>query len=294
MSSEEIPKLRMAPPETMDAVAHRVEREQRSQQLQRETNLERSLGAFRVGSVGYLNAVPLTRGLEDEVLYATPSKLAKLLRKDELDAGLVSIVEVLFNDRYDILDGIAIASLGEVKSVLLAHRRPLEEAREIYCDPASLTSVELLRVLLAERGLKPEFKPLQSYELAQLPDYALLIGDPALDFLLGPHEHEIWDLGAAWYELTQLPFVYAVWALRRGVENSTLKRLLREARDFGLDTLDTIIRSRTEYTLQFRQDYLGWHIHFHLGADEKRGLNRFIELLNKHSSQTIYPPRFTA
>jgi chorismate dehydratase len=294
MSSEEIPKLRMAPPETMDAVAHRVEREQRSQQLQRETNLERSLGAFRVGSVGYLNAVPLTRGLEEEVLYATPSKLAKLLRKDELDAGLVSIVEVLFNDRYDILDGIAIASLGEVKSVLLAHRRPLEEAREIYCDPASLTSVELLRVLLAERGLKPEFKPLQSYELARLPDYALLIGDPALDFLLGPHEHEIWDLGAAWYELTQLPFVYAVWALRRGVENSTLKRLLREARDFGLDTLDTIIRSRTEYTLQFRQDYLGWHIHFHLGADEKRGLNRFIELLNKHSSQTIYPPRFTA
>jgi chorismate dehydratase len=294
MSSEEIPKLRMAPPETMDAVAHRVEREQRSQQLQRETNLERSLGAFRVGSVGYLNAVPLTRGLEDEVLYATPSKLAKLLRKDELDAGLVSIVEVLFNDRYDILDGIAIASLGEVKSVLLAHRRPLEEAREIYCDPASLTSVELLRVLLAERGLKPEFKPLQSYELARLPDYALLIGDPALDFLLGPHEHEIWDLGAAWYELTRLPFVYAVWALRRGVENSTLKRLLREARDFGLDTLDTIIRSRTEYTLQFRQDYLGWHIHFHLGADEKRGLNRFIELLNKHSSQTIYPPRFTA
>jgi chorismate dehydratase len=294
MSSEEIPKLRMAPPETMDAVAHRVEREQRSQQLQRETNLERSLGAFRVGSVGYLNAVPLTRGLEEEVLYATPSKLAKLLRKDELDAGLVSIVEVLFNDRYDVLDGIAIASLGEVKSVLLAHRRPLEEAREIYCDPASLTSVELLRVLLAERGLKPEFKPLQSYALAQLPDYALLIGDPALDFLLGPHEHEIWDLGAAWYELTQLPFVYAVWALRRGVENSTLKRLLREARDFGLDTLDTIIRSRTEYTLQFRQDYLGWHIHFHLGADEKRGLNRFIELLNKHSSQTIYPPRFTA
>jgi chorismate dehydratase len=294
MSSEEIPKLRMAPPETMDAVAHRVEREQRSQQLQRETNLERSLGSFRVGSVGYLNAVPLTRGLEEEVLYATPSKLAKLLRKDELDAGLVSIVEVLFNNRYDILDGIAIASLGEVKSVLLAHRRPLEEAREIYCDPASLTSVELLRVLLAERGLKPEFKPLQSYELAQLPDYALLIGDPALDFLLGPHEHEIWDLGAAWYELTQLPFVYAVWALRRGVENSTLKRLLREARDFGLDTLDTIIRSRTEYTLQFRQDYLGWHIHFHLGADEKRGLNRFIELLNKHSSQTIYPPRFTA
>src|SRR5260221_5303974 len=153
MSSEEIPKLRMVPPETMDAVAHRVEREQRSAHLQRESNLERSLAPFRVGSVGYLNAVPLTRGLEEEVLFATPSKLAELLRHDELDAGLVSVVEVLFTDRYDILDGIAIASLGEVKSVLLAHRHPLEEAREVFCDPASLTSIELARVLLAERGV---------------------------------------------------------------------------------------------------------------------------------------------
>jgi chorismate dehydratase len=294
MSSEEIPKLRMAQPETMESVAHRVEREQRSTQLQREANLERSLGAFRVGSVGYLNAVPLTRGLEEEVLYATPSKLAELLRRDELEAGLVSVVEVLFNDRYDVLDGIAIASLGEVKSVFLAHRGPLEEAREIFCDTASLTSVELVRVLLAERGLKPEIKPLESYELKQMPDYALLIGDRALDFLLGPHEHEIWDLGAAWYELTKLPFVYAVWGLRRGIENSALKRQLREARDFGLDTLDSIIRSRTEYTLEFRQDYLGWHIHYHLGEDEKSGLNRFIELLRKHSSNTIYPPSFVA
>jgi chorismate dehydratase len=292
MASEEIPKLRMAPPDPIEAVAHRAEREQRSANLQRESNLERSLAPFRVGSVGYLNAVPLTRGLEDEVIFATPSKLAELLRRDELEAGLVSVVEVLFTDRYDILDGIAIASLGEVKSVLLAHRRPLDEAREVFCDTASLTSVELARVLLAERGLKPQIKALPSYDFAVLPDYALLIGDRALDFLLGPHEHEIWDLGAAWYELTKLPFVYAVWALRRGVENSALKRQLREARDFGLDTLDSIIRTRTDYHLDFRQDYLSWHIHFHLSADEKRGLGKFIELLRKHTPQPIFEPRF--
>src|SRR5205085_3456943 len=146
------------------------------------------------GSVGYLNAVPLTRGLEEQVLFTTPAKLAQMLRRDELDAALVSVVEVLFNDRYDILDGIAIASLGEVKSVLLAHRRPLEEVREVFCDPASLTSVEMLRVLLAERGLKPEFKALPGYDFSQLPDYALLIGDRALDLLLAPHEHQVWDL----------------------------------------------------------------------------------------------------
>jgi chorismate dehydratase len=294
MSSEEIPKLRMASSEPMESIAHRAEREQRSANLQRESNLERSLAPFRVGSVGYLNAVPLTRGLEEEVLFTTPAKLAELLRRDELDAGLVSVVEVLFTDRYDILDGIAIASLGEVKSVLLAHRGPLEEAREIFCDTASLTSIELVRVLLAERGLKPELRRLESYDFAALPDYALLIGDRALDFLLGPHQHNVCDLGAAWYELTSLPFVYAVWALRRGVENTALKRQLREARDFGLDTLDTIIRSRTEYDLDFRQDYLSWHIHYHLGADEKRGLTRFIELLSKHTPGPIFEPKFVA
>lgn len=282
----------MAPAEPAEALSHRVEHEQRAANLQRESGLEQSIVPFRVGSVAYLNAVPLTRGLEDQVTFATPAELASLLRRDELDAALVSVVEVLFNDRYDILDGIAIASLGEVKSVLLAHRHPLEEAREIYCDPASLTSVELVRVLLAERGIKAEFKVLPSYDFAALPDYALLIGDRALDLLLGPHTHEIWDLGAAWYEQMKLPFVYAVWALRRGIENSALRRYLREARDFGLDTLDSIIRSRTDYTQEFRQDYLGWHIHFHLGSDEKRGLVRFMELLRKHGSQPVFDPKF--
>jgi chorismate dehydratase len=294
MSDPDLPKLRMLPPEAADALAHRVEHEQRAANLQREHELERSLAPFRVGSVCYLNAVPLTRGLEDEVTFATPARLAEMLRRDELDAALVSVVEVLFSGRYDILDGIAIASLGEVQSVLLAHKRPLEEVREVYCDTASLTSVELLRVLLAERGLKPEFKPLPSYDFDRLPDFALLIGDRALDLLLAPHEHQIWDLGAAWYELTKLPFVYAVWALRRGTENHALRRQLREARDFGLDTLDTIIRSRTDYTLDFRQDYLSWHIHFHLGTDEKRGLAKFIELLRRHSGRPISDPVFVA
>jgi chorismate dehydratase len=282
----------MAPAESAEEAAHRLQREQRAAHLQRESNLESSLKPFRVGSVRYLNAVPLTRGLEEEVVFATPAKLGEMLRRDELDAALVSVTEVLFNDRYDILDSIAIASLGEVKSVLLAYNRPLPDVREVYCDTASLTSVHLLRVLLAERGLKPEFKPLAGYDFAALPDYAMLIGDPALDFTFAPHQHEILDLGAAWYEMTRLPFVYAAWALRRGLENASLRRQLREARDFGLDTLDEIIRSRSEYDYDFRNDYLGWHIHYHLGADEKRGLAKFAELLRKHGSEPVYEPKF--
>src|SRR5437660_3210409 len=166
--SDDTLKLRMAPPEEL---AHRFGREQRAAQLQREDNLGELLAPFRVGSVPFLNAVPLTRGLEEQILFVTPSKLAEMLRRDELDAALVSVTEVLFNDRYDILDGIAVASLGEVKSVLLAHRRPIEEVSEIFCDTASLTSVNLLRVLLAERGLRPEFKPLENYAAAKEKDF---------------------------------------------------------------------------------------------------------------------------
>src|SRR6185436_5986474 len=119
------------------------------------------------------------------------------------------------------------ASLGQVVSVFLAHRKPIEEAKEIYCDTASLTSVNLLKVLLSERGLKPEFKPLESYAAAKDHDFVLLIGNAAIDFARAGNKHELWDLGAAWYELTKLPFVYAVWALRRGVENERLRRILR-------------------------------------------------------------------
>jgi chorismate dehydratase len=292
MAEELPPKLRLAPPESPQEIAQRYERERRAADLQREDRLNQSLAPFRVGSVPYLNAVPLTRGLEDEIQFVVPSQLGKMLAADELDAALLSITEVLLNDRYDILDGIAIASLGEVRSVFLAHTDPLEKIKTIHCDTASLTSINLLKVLLGERGLKPEFAPLPNYEAARDLPNVLLIGNAAIDFSRAPHTHNIWDLGAAWFEMTRLPFVYAVWALRREIENSELRRQLREAKSFGLDTLDHIINTRPEYDLEFRKDYLGWHIHFHLGADEKRSIARFVELLRKHHPGPVYDPQF--
>jgi chorismate dehydratase len=287
-SSKPTPKLQ---PSAEDLL-HKHEKEQRSVLMQRETDLQHSLRPFRVGSVSYLNAVPLTRGLESEIVFATPAKLAEMLRRNELDAALVSITEVLFNDCYDVLDGIAVASLGEVKSVLLAHRKPLAEITEVFCDPASLTSVNLLKVLLGEQGLSPRFSPLASYEAANSLEAVLLIGDPAIHFLRTNPSHQIYDLGAAWFELTRLPFVYAAWALRRGLEHRPLGVKLREARDFGLDTLEYIITSRTEFDLDFRKDYLGWHIQYHLGSEEKRGIAKFIELLRKHNLRPIFEPHW--
>jgi len=44
--------------------------------------------------------------------------------------------------------------------------------------------------------------------------------------------------------------------------------------------------------VDFRKDYLGWHIHYHLGADEKRGLAKFIELLRKHGTDLVFDPKY--
>ena len=249
---------------------------------------------FRIGSVPYLNAAPLTRELGNELIFATPATLAEMLRRDELDAALVSITEVLLNDRYDTLDGVAIASLGEVYSVLLAHKKPLAAAREIFCDPASLTSVNLLKVLLAERGVQPAFKPLENYAAAVEKDFVLLIGDRAIEFQRTAHPHEIFDLGFAWTELTNLPFVYAVWALRRGLENKELRQDLKEARRSGMEQLEQIIESREEFDADFRRDYFEWHIHYRLAEDEKRGIARFCELLRKHGLGPVFEPKFVS
>jgi predicted solute-binding protein len=244
----------------------------------------------RIGSVPYLNSVPLTYGIEEETDFVVPSSLAKKIRGGELDAALVSITEGLFHEGYDILDRVAVASDGPVKSVFLAHHQRLEEIQTVYCDTASLTSVNLLRVLLAERGINPAFEPLPDYSQASELENVLLIGNPGIDFLRAPHEQTIWDLGTAWKELTNLPFVYAVWALRRGCHDEALRNKLLLAKENGINHLSEIVATHSDYDADFRQAYLGGHIRYNLGAREKAGLNKFIELLETHGDQPVFKP----
>ncbi len=250
------------------------------------------LGSHRVGTVPYLNALPLTYGLEKELTVAPPSHLAELLRQGELEAGLVSVTETLFEEGYDILDDIAIASDGPAKSVFLAYTPPLESITEVFCDPASYTSIYLLRVLLAERDLFPSFHPLPGYSPDPMPDNLLLIGNQAIDFLHRSHPHEILDLGGDWRTVTGLPFVFAVWALRRGTHDARLRGALQNAKRDGLTHLDAIIRSRAEYDRRFRTEYLTHHLSYDLGAAEKQGLQHFANLLTKHLGKPTHIPPF--
>jgi predicted solute-binding protein len=94
--------------------------------------------------------------------------------------------------------------------------------------------------------------------------------------------------------MTNLPFVYAIWALRRGIENGKLRRELRAAKHFGMETLEHIIETREEFDEDFRRDYFEWNIHYHLGEDEKRAIAKFSELLRKHGLGPVFEPKFVS
>jgi predicted solute-binding protein len=113
------------------------------------------LKSLRVGCVKYLNARPLIRGWPGQVTLDNPAALCAQLARGELDVALVSSFEFLRNPIYRIVDGISISSDGPVYSVVVAHRQKIAEIEEIELDPASETSVALLRCLLAQRGLNP-------------------------------------------------------------------------------------------------------------------------------------------
>ena len=110
---------------------------------------------LRIGCVKYLNARPLIHGWEGDVDFDHPSALCNKLAAGELDIALVSSFEFLRNPIYRIVDDVSISSDGPVYSVVVAHSGEIDQIEEIELDPASETSVNLLRCLIAELGLTP-------------------------------------------------------------------------------------------------------------------------------------------
>src|SRR5262249_22813135 len=141
---------------------------------------------LRIGCVKYLNARPLVRGWEGDVDFDHPPALCNKLAAGKLDVALVSSFEFLRNPIYRIVDDVSISSDGPVYSVILAYRGEIAEIEEIELDPASETSANLLRCLIAERGLNPRLvqgrtkaRPVVAESDATL-QARLLIGDQAI------------------------------------------------------------------------------------------------------------------
>ena len=248
----------------------------------------------RIGSVPYLNSAPLTFGLEDKTEFLPPNQLARRLRSGDFDAGLVSLTEVLHHDLYNVLDGVAVASDGPVKSVFLAHKKPLDQIDIIHGDVASLSSINLLKVILDHYGLVPRIEPFDDYDCAGEQDAVLLIGNPGIDFLRESHEHQILDLGQAWKDITGLPFVYAVWAVRRDKGIGDLYRRLFHAKVEGQVHLEDIIANHKDFDFELRDSYLRQNIRFELGELEKDGIMEFVRRLRKVVGEPVFVPNYVS
>ncbi|MFN3946912.1 MAG: menaquinone biosynthesis protein, partial [Aquificaceae bacterium] len=163
---------------------------------------------IKVGRVNYLNTLPLFYRWDQKVLLVDghPSQLVQLLRKGEIQAGIVSSVEYLINrEDYILVPDVSISSKERACSVLIFSKRPFEDVESLYLTPASLTS-KWLALYILERAYKRKPKVVEDKDKAQA---ILLIGDEAIKEKLSNKWPYIYDLGEEWYKLHQLPFVFA-------------------------------------------------------------------------------------
>ena len=243
----------------------------------------------RVGAVNYLNTKPLIEGLTRfdpaiELSLDLPSRLADRMAAGELDVGLIPVVEFFRAGTYGYVPNVAIASDGPVLSVTLFSRVPWKDIRTVSLDVGSRTSAALTRVILAHKyGVEPQVEPLPMDVPADdvTTDAALLIGDRAMSACL-PGFRYAFDLGEEWTGWTGLPMVFALWAVREGVDLSprTVAAFL-QAKAHGLANAGAIA-AREAAALNLSPGYCRRYftniLRYDLGPRELAGLRRYYEL----------------
>src|SRR5215510_1046568 len=246
------------------------------------------MSQIRVGAVNYLNTKPLICDLEKlapnlQLGLEVPSRLADLLAEGRLDVALIPIIEYFRAGNYTIVPNIAIASRGPVLSVTLFSRVPWGAIRRIALDEGSRTSAALAQILLRKHySVGPEVRPLPMAEDAENvdADAVLLIGDRAMRACLPGFAHAF-DLGQEWHDWTGLPFVYAAWAVRDGVDLGPVADALAQAKRRGLENIGPIAAHEAKQLgldAGFCRRYLANIIRFDLGSREQAGLQRYYEL----------------
>jgi chorismate dehydratase len=251
------------------------------------------MSAVRLGAVGYLNARPLVRGLDVRadlfsIRFDVPSICAALLHAGEIDLGMIPSIEYHRGpEPYRIVPDLGIVSDGDVASVALFTRVPIEHIRTIALDTSSRTSAGLTHVLCREAwGIEPAFKPMPPDEASRVEDCdaALLIGDPALFLDHASAGLMKVDLGAEWARMTGLPFVWALWAGRADALGPEHVVALQQARDAGVAEAEAIADAYCgpERAAVCRA-YLRDNIQYRLGEREAAGLRRYYELAARHS-----------
>lgn len=255
----------------------------------------------RLGRIRYLNVLPVYFAMEHlfgengfQLLPGTPAELNARLRRGELDLGSISSMEFgRFPENYLLLPDLSISSRGPVESVMLFSRMPFGKlgGRPLRVSEASATGAALLKVLLAELfQVQPHYQT-GAVGNAGNGDWAavLAIGDEALNLKAGAAWPYRLDLGAAWQELTGLPLVFGVWAVRRDFATArpeavaALHRLLRRSRDWGLGALPELSRLAASRLGMPAEQILAYfqRLDYSLTPRHEEGLTRFFQYLHK-------------
>ena len=196
------------------------------------------MSSLNIGKIDYLNVWPMFHLLEQNhdlqqncnLVPGHPSFLNACLAKGSVDISPSSAFEYLLHaERYQILPELSISSNGPVQSVLLVSPVPVadlpaflaEHGNQVNVTGASATSVGLLKILwsLAWKLQTPTWHVTEPGKGISQELPFLEIGDRALEiFIQRPAGWHIIDLGEAWKQWTGLPFVFALWIVRRDLD----------------------------------------------------------------------------
>jgi chorismate dehydratase len=258
-----------------------------------------------VGHIAYANCIPWFHflrecGFDGEVIDGVPAELNRLLSTGKIDLCPSSSIEYALNSKdYLLLPGHSISSFGPIESVLLFSPASLSELNgvPIAISGESATSVALLQLLLKEFIRLDEvicYVPdVPVEEVIARGEPALLIGDRALKVSGRTTQavENVIDLGALWYHFTNLPFVFALWIVRRNVaqiksdEVNLFLHQLDDSRSKAFLNLHEAVQGSTEVTWMGEQRLLNYlhGVSYDLDPLHIEGLNCFYTLLEKHN-----------
>jgi chorismate dehydratase len=238
--------------------------------------------------------------------YTLPSRCADELLAGRADLGLIPIASL--TPELAIVPGCTIASLDRVRSIQFIIKQPhtLGTIRTVAADNASRSSRAYAELLLRRfHNNAPAFVTHSADPIAMLrdADAALLIGDPALLALESREqiEHEVgpclWlDVAHEWVQLTGLPWVAAVWAVRPQaiaegrIKADQLVEDLTRSRDHGLAHTEDLVdewKPRIALSAETIRHYLTRNIYYTLTPDCVRAIQLFRDYA---SPEGILPP----
>lgn len=240
---------------------------------------------LRIGAVNYLNTKPLVYGLADrlpsaEIVFDFPSRLADQLAEGELDVALVPCIELAEHPEWTIVSDACIGCRGPVLSVKVMFRVPPANVRTLALDEGSRTSAVLAQVLLRQLyNVRPKLKalPLGDTPTEVDADAVLVIGDRAICNDDRPFI-KVWDLGDRWCRWSELPFVFAMWVARPGIDLIGVAEALSDARDDGCRHLEEITSEQSaamNLPASLIHEYLQRNLYFRLDDQQRQGLDLF-------------------